>query len=1247
MKTKTIKSILVAIAAIGATVASAQNTDLQDLRIYINPGHGGFESGDRHMGTVKHGPATYADTCGFYETNTNLWKSLACVQRLIDYGFKFDPSLNPFPADFKGYVNPNGIQTNGDVQFRYGAARDMSQGIVMSHVKTGYSRDINEIAREVEANNFDLFLSIHSNAATEGASTNYPGMFIRGENKQQSVPGSLEFALKCWPYAFGNTHSQWTNYSMTNPGYYYDIDFWSGAYATTDHGNGNIVKGYYAVLRHNVPGYLMEGYFHTYQPARHRAMNPDVCAIEGEAYAHGIADYFNVEKESTGDLYGIVRDQHERFKHSFYTAPSNSPDAYLPVNNATVRLKDASGKVVSTYKTDDEYNGAFVFRKLEPGTYYIEVEAEGYKPADELYCGPFEVVAANAIYPMVWIENESYEPPTAETADYVDEITTPAILMGDSYNFNQAVTDKELSQLEGKTVRRVIAKNNYVYVMAKDAQNEPYVYVLDPETLDLVAEVSTEGMEGTYGKMGDIQVTTDGVLVATAVQLNFSDEGQLEGDEVMGAMNFYKWANDAKGVPTGNPEVVFATPVCGNYYRGMTGFTFAYTGNLTEGVMYLPSYSTYYDRKLRLNVLDIADGKVTSSRYDSTIQPILNMDTLGDDVTFTVSPLNSASFIVNSSNIAPMQFNTMSYEFEGTSTVNYAGREGYFKFAGHSLMAVADNDNGSNGGVVLYDITKGIHKATDVQTANTALDALKTASTAAAGRTVVSYDSDDNIVAGNIDLYTIRGTKVSRFTTKNAVQDIVRGNYAYGLKAEKDGNTYNLTFNLTDDAKARVELVSIENGDVIEEFSSPFGKGENSVGFNETNVPAGLYTWRVVVENPTVPTVNKIFDGGFASSGVAIDMNTDSELFGNVYVSCYDAPRRVVGYAADFSTLAISPMMSNADGTFWDTSVGASPWRLAVLPTSKLLISDWGDKQGGLYLFDPANAEAGRSNFFAGTVRPSSGEWVYDGAVIGGSTASMQALGTGEETRLVSFQEDWPSDYKLNLVEYAIGTKDQIDFQPTQTAAYKTLSSYLINGNVDLNIREKGWAFGQVRGAGNNTPGVPVFLLTDNEGNIVYNSGTDMPELGGGVGLIGLSEDASTFVFQNEGSTITVCSLTWEPEFSLTPLYTFNVLATGGSSTSSFQCAFDPAGNLYVANRSSFRAFALPREATETVTKAPASQVLECGTVSVEDIAVETADTDAPVRFYNLQGVEMNDANLTPGVYVRVQGNTATKVVVK
>ena len=43
----------------------------------------------------------------------------------------------------------------------------------------------------------------------------------------------------------------------------------------------------------------------------------------------------------------------------------------------------------------------------------------------------------------------------------------------------------------------------------------------------------------------------------------------------------------------------------------------------------------------------------------------------------------------------------------------------------------------------------------------------------------------------------------------------------------------------------------------------------------------------------------------------------------------------------------------------------------------------------------------------------------------------------------------------------------------------------------------------------------------------------------------------------------------------------------------------------------------------------------------------ESNDKDAPVLYFNLNGVQMNGDNLTPGIYIKKQGTTTTKVVVK
>ena len=48
---------------------------------------------------------------------------------------------------------------------------------------------------------------------------------------------------------------------------------------------------------------------------------------------------------------------------------------------------------------------------------------------------------------------------------------------------------------------------------------------------------------------------------------------------------------------------------------------------------------------------------------------------------------------------------------------------------------------------------------------------------------------------------------------------------------------------------------------------------------------------------------------------------------------------------------------------------------------------------------------------------------------------------------------------------------------------------------------------------------------------------------------------------------------------------------------------------------------------------------------SVADISVDNAA--APVRYFNLQGIEVSADALTPGIYIRQQGATAGKILIK
>ena len=154
-----------------------------------------------------------------------------------------------------------------------------------------------------------------------------------------------------------------------------DIDFYHSSW-TNDKG----ITGYLGVLHHTAPGFLSEGFFHTYQPSRHRALNQDWCRQEGIRYYRGIADYFAMHHEYTGCIMGQLHVSGESSsKLELFSAISGSLDEYMPANGVTVRLKNTDGDIVGIYETDQNYNGIFVFYDLAPGRYYIELKGEGFR----------------------------------------------------------------------------------------------------------------------------------------------------------------------------------------------------------------------------------------------------------------------------------------------------------------------------------------------------------------------------------------------------------------------------------------------------------------------------------------------------------------------------------------------------------------------------------------------------------------------------------------------------------------------------------------------------------------------------------------------------------------------------------------------------------------------------------------------------------------------------------------------------
>ena len=124
-----------------------------------------------------------------------------------------------------------------------------------------------------------------------------------------------------------------TSYSPSNPRIVGDLSFY----------NTRSTYGYLGALKHNIPGYLSEGYFHTYSPARHRALNPDWCREEGIRYYRGIMDYYSKAGEKVGYILGYVRTKAQTYSHKYYIPHSSSNDKYLPINGAKIVLRAQEG----------------------------------------------------------------------------------------------------------------------------------------------------------------------------------------------------------------------------------------------------------------------------------------------------------------------------------------------------------------------------------------------------------------------------------------------------------------------------------------------------------------------------------------------------------------------------------------------------------------------------------------------------------------------------------------------------------------------------------------------------------------------------------------------------------------------------------------------------------------------------------------------------------------------------------------
>lgn len=317
--------------------------DPSQVKIYINPGHGGWDSDDRLMylypifvNQVVQEPYTREQS--FWESQSNL-----------DKGMRLDTMLRAL-----------GFQTK------------------MSRITntTADDKDLYDIVVEANTYNANFMLSIHSNA---GNPSNYilqlfSGM-TPGDNRSYSdMPvnsaTSCKIATLMGDNQYSNEVSCWTRVPMIagDKTFARDIMGWS---------NG------YGVLRWlKVPGTLSEGMMHDYLPETYRLMNIDYKRQESFYFAKTFYTWFCDKELPYGAIGGRIHDVYQKQLFPDYKPNKNTRDVYRPILKGLVELWQDGNKLAS-YTTDTLYNGCYFFWNLKPGTYVVKATPDGYYPQEE------------------------------------------------------------------------------------------------------------------------------------------------------------------------------------------------------------------------------------------------------------------------------------------------------------------------------------------------------------------------------------------------------------------------------------------------------------------------------------------------------------------------------------------------------------------------------------------------------------------------------------------------------------------------------------------------------------------------------------------------------------------------------------------------------------------------------------------------------------------------------------------------
>ncbi len=1213
--------------------------DLTGIKFYVNPGHGSYGPNDRPMATIPYPnlPTTgMPDTCGFYESNTNMWKCLYLGAKLQAMGAEVMYShtqCGPWPYTMVNGDYPDYKYNKGGTIADPTLGWQPSDGYYCHPDIEKYNRDLVEITEEVEANNIDYFISVHSNANTEGSTANFPLMLYRGPDSYSTansvdgyeyVEGSYEKAKFCNEERLKIMKAGIDVPSSTNLNIRGDWNFY-GSHSDRTHANGKKYSGYLGVLKHGASGFLSEGYFHTYQPARHRALNQDYCHMEGLDYYRGIINYYGADKETVGYIVGTVKDQYNKMSHSLFTYTPKSNDQWVPCNGAEVILKKG-GVEVARYNVDTMYNGIFVFEGLEPGDdYSLDANCDGFFPLADQYKVPFSVKANETTYPMIYLVDTAYVPPTIVYEDYPDPEQPAYLGLPSAFEMTEQPV-RDFAEVIKGTVKRTLQSGDTTILLSHEEDGTPHIYLIK-SSLNTIETISTDSIlprdpdnVGDYLALSDIALTCDGKLVGVNyVRCQYGDD-QVDAGYKRGVKTFYIWDKLA-----GDARIWFTANDAGNSYRSDGGYTIAVKGESKDCQVIVSQrhYNATTGGALRISAYTVTDGTPSYIFYGNTLNAgaPLHAVTHGEDVQFTLSPRGEKKdFIFDASLTTPMEFSLPGGQNQDVTILGQISADlmhvkfngaTYFKYAGKALMAAPATDTlGKVTGVQVLDITDGLDKAVVVKTTNTTLAEAVEATYASASAKVKGTD---------LYLYLLVDNKMYSFTTVGVAQPVVPAIVAYNLNVVKDADNYVFSFDANANAVA-AELVFYAADTVAGTIPVQVVKGANSITVAISELPGEEgqeLTWAVKLDGGAIANFgiiasdNSLIESGTSRLFNAVNTNPELDNFGKIYIM----------HRAGSSTSANAPKSGiweydhNLVKTHTEVYKGGeekfgNPTRMSMDREGYLYIADWADGHSGIFMANTADMTQPFTQFFAGT-RGSDGEFNNGGVYTGSSTPGCHVYDNGEEVKLFVYNEDAKGTLPANgMAVYNIGQEDGTILHKWETAPSAV---YTLTGQANTEGNPWGTSHGffvsQVRTSGNNNSGATSLKFYSNDGTEQMSSASDEYKeiiTGSNAGGYVVSADESVMVFNDGDTQFLVFDITWEGD---KPVMALRYTIKHGISAIR-QMNWDYAGNIVCSGDAGIHIVSLPKE--ENITVVPAKKSLTvsipAATVAVTSVTLDVTE---------------------------------------